>query len=255
MYNTTFLGLALLLITCSIAAGADNDQHYGSGSRIASQVVVQDRAGNPHGLTQLLARSSHNLNVIFIFGGGGLGHENTTETGGLWCPDSYADSKILRALVEKYQNRVGFISVAVPPVYHSQRLGYPERVFLDTTEHAVQYQKAKQAFIDSTEAAVANGTLPLAPYYDLDFNFLITQPQSELRRASYPQQAWHGAFRAADETQHYGVPNFWLVDNSGFIVVQPFRGNVYHGDSSNLKLEYALEDVTTAIETLLKARG
>jgi hypothetical protein len=89
------------------------------------------------------------------------------------------------------------------------------------------------------------------PFYDNQFDFLISQEQRGLRSKIHPAQQWHGAFRAENETQHYGVPNLWLVDSTGKIIAEPFRGNVYRPHGGSISINYTLRDVVEVIETQL----
>jgi hypothetical protein len=62
---------------------------------------------------------------------------------------------------------------------------------------------------------------------------------------------WYGAFRAVDEAQFYGVPSFWLVDDSGKVLAAPFRGNVYHPHGADVRINYTYNDVDAALQRAL----
>ena len=250
MRQFTSLAVVLLFMVSFPTCAGQGEAHYKAGSHISEEVTLQDKNGAAHSLKKLISNSGQRLNVVFIFGGGGMGHAKTAESGGLWCPDSFADSQIFRDLVKQYAGELGFYAVAIPPVYHTQKLGFAERVFLDLRDDDANYRAARSAFVDSTEKAFASELIPVAPFYDMDFNFLISDEQIELRQSIYPAQPWHGSFRAKNETQHYGVPNLWLVDDAGKVMVEPFRGNVYGDDESDSSISYTLQDVVTAIEEL-----
>lgn len=256
MKRLTILPLLTVLILGLISTSANAEMegaaiHYDLGSQISEQIRVQDRNGSELSLRQLISRQEQNLNVVFIFGGGGMGHEKTMDTGGLWCPDSFEDMKILRSLHSRYENSLGMVAIAIPPVYHTQKLGFENRVLLDSSKQSAEYQRAKNAFIESTQAAFSNGTIPIQPVYDAEFNLLISAEQQQSRIANQPIEQWHGAFRSANETQSYGVPNLWLVDKQGNVVAKPFRGNVYHADGNDIEINYSLNDVLAKIDELL----
>jgi len=237
----------LLLSASSHAYAQQRYLQYAAGSQIAESVVVENSHGKPESLRQLIADQGKSVYVVFIFGGGGMGYSKADKTGGLWCPDSFEDMHILRSLAGRYKDQVGIVPVAVPPVYHAKMMGFPERVFLDAGLDNDTRTAAKTAFLESTEKSFAGGTIPVQPFYDMDFNFLISAEQIELRNENYPAQNWHGAFRAANETQHYGVPNLWLLDADGKVLHEPFRGNIYHPHGTEIVINYTLQDVIDAI--------
>lgn len=245
-----FSYLAIILFFClaPLAAAAQDEGRYTAGSQISASVTVQDKTGNSHRLAQRILDSGHELNIVYLFGGGGMGHAQTNATGGLWCPDSFEDMHILRSLVNHYHDKLGFFAIAIPPVYHMRQLGFTERSLLDGQRGEDSHQAAREAFIDSTEQAFARGTIPVAPLYDLEFNFLISDKQARLRKYADPPQPWHGAFRAKNENQQYGVPNLWLIDGQGKVLVEPFRGNVYRAHGGDITINYTLTDVIAAIE-------
>lgn len=243
-----FFSLVFAAIFQSIANG---QEHYQLESRISEQVTVADETGRDLSLQKLIANSGAEISVVFIFGGGGMGHKRAEKNGGLWCPDSYEDMHILRSLHNYYKGRVGIIPVAVPPVFHSELLGYEKGLFF-TDRSSSDYQKALMSFVDSTQASFKQGTIPVQPFYDNGFNFLISEEQSRLRNKVSPVEKWHGAFRAENETQYYGVPNLWLVDSTGQIIAEPFRGNVYRPHGGGISINYTLKEVVEVIEAKLQ---
>ena len=256
-FNRTALqGVALLLAGVVDAAQADassdknNNFHYRKGSIISEQVVILDAQGLPHHLRDLLRVPGKKLNILFVFGGGAMG--SSRSTGGIWCPDSFEDLHIYRTLLDNYGDRVGFIAVACPPVFHSKSMGFVDRVFLDYPPEAVNFKAALAAFISSTLTAVETGIIPHQPYFDPRFRMLMSPQEQESLPVAYGSiPSWQGAFRAADETQSYGVPNFWMLGAQGEVLVEPFRGNVYHPHGGTLKINYSLSDIRSAIELAL----
>jgi hypothetical protein len=245
-----YLIIALVFVS-SFQSVASSHSHYKLGSQISDQVTVTDQMGSELSLQKIISTSGTELSVVFIFGGGGMGHVVTEKNGGLWCPDSYEDINIIRSLHNRYEGKVGIILIALPPVFHSEALGYERGLFFKDRA-SPDYEKAVLAFIDSTQTAFEQGTIPIQPFYDSGFNLLVSQEVSLLRENTVPIETWHGAFRAKNEMQHYGVPSLWLVDSTGKIVAEPFRGNVYRPHSGATNIIYTLQDVVGAIEANLQ---
>jgi hypothetical protein len=245
--------LPLLFVLCASASIQAEPLHYAQGSVIAPEAVVSDSAGSVVSLRTLLAQQDSKVNVLFVFGGGDLGFGMP---GHLWCPDSFEDTSILRTLVGKYAGKgVDFVAVASAPVYHSQVMKAPARVFLDEPADSDAFLAASKAFIESTQAARTDGILPLDPYFDLRFALMLNRSENQLPGAGYGELAdWHGAFRAAHETQFYGVPGFWLVSDAGEILAEPFRGNVYHPHGAEVNINYTFSDIDAALSALLDAQ-
>ncbi|MFT6044552.1 MAG: hypothetical protein ACI9WC_000249 [Arenicella sp.] len=236
--------LLLLAIFQSLANGQD---HYQIDSTISEQVTVSDEIGTELSLQKLIAASGAKLSVVFIFGGGAMGHQRADKSGGLWCPDWFEDMYILRSLHNHYKGKVSIIPVAVPPVYHSELLGYEKGLFF-TDKTTSEYQQALTSFVDSTQSSFQHAIIPVQPFYDNDFNFLMSQQQIGLRGKLSPTKSWHGAFRAKNEKQHYGVPNLWIVDATGKVIAEPFRGNVYGRHGEGITINHTLKEVVAVIE-------
>jgi hypothetical protein len=237
----------VLLNAVAMAAPAT---HFSEGSVIPAAVTVGDAHGERVSLLDLFAGQPGDVNVLFIFGGGDLG---SGMPGHLWCQDSFEDTHILRTLYGKYQGKgVGFVAVAAAPVYHSKVLGAKDRVFVDAADDSVDFRAARQAFVDSTLAARKVGILPIAPYFDVRFALMLN-PSVNLKPGTGhgAVEDWHGAFRAADETQFYGVPSYWLIDDRGKVLTAPFRGNVYHPHGGEVSVRYTFADVDRALQSAL----
>lgn len=241
-----FLAFALCLVCSTLSA---KGIHYSADSVIDEAVTVYDQSGKPHQLRSLIRAQAKPLNVIFIFGGGGMGHERALNTGGLWCPDSFEDLHILRSLKAAHGDELGIFPIAIPPAHHTALLGLKEGVFLNPDTKSSTYLAAVNAFIDSTQGAIQAGTIPAQTLYDLRYNLLPSDKDLALRDNG---QAWHGAFRAANESQTYGVPSVWIVAADGRILGEPFRGNVYHPHGSTIRINYTLSDVVDALQSQSK---
>ncbi len=244
-----------ILVALALAAtpAAAQSNPYTDGSVISADAFVTDSNGSQVGLQALLAEHPDELTVLFIFGGGDLG---SGQPGDLWCPDSFEDTSILRTLVGKYAGQgVNFVAVASAPVYHSQALGFPARIFLDAADDSEDFAKARDAFVQSTLAAHASGILPVEPYFDLRLRLMLNRREGMLPGAGFGElQDWHGAFRAEGETQFYGVPSFWILAADGTVLAEPFRGNVYHPHGGEVQIHYTFPDIDARLQELLAAR-
>ena len=242
------VGTLALLATWAPAGAAA----FGPENPISGETTVADADGSPRKLLDLFRAQPGNVNLLFLFGGGDMGKQLP---GRLWCPDSFEDTHILRTLHGKYRDKgVGFVAVAMAPVYHSRVLGAPDRVFLDAADDSEAFKSARQAFVDSTLAAQQSGILPFTPQFDFRFALMLAgsgKPQPGPGWGA--RKAWHGAFRAEGETQFYGVPQFWLVDDEGRVLAPPFRGNVYHPHGGEIHVAYTLRDVDAVLNDLLSS--
>lgn len=244
------------LSSISEASEAEQEQetepyHYNKGDLISTDIFVSDKNRSNVSLASLLGKPEETaLNVLFIFGGGDLG---SGETGHLWCQDSFEDTHILRTLVSKYENyEVNFIAIAAAPVYHSKTLGFPDGVFLNESSDSRAFKRAESAFIESTMAAFDEGILPIEPYFDTRFRLMLNRSPQMLPSAKLGEIApWEGAFRAIDETAFYGVPSFWVLSNSGEVLAEPMRGNVYHPHEGEVNINYSFSDMDKLLQSLL----
>ena len=245
-----FVTLLLLLVSLGPSSfAADFDAEYAQGDTISPAIFVEDSDGSQVQLASLLEAES-GVNVLFIFGGGDLG---AGLPGHLWCPDSFEDTHILRTLYGKYVPMgVNFIAVGVAPVYHSQMLGQKAGVFLTDANGSPDFVQASKAFADSTQAAFESGILPVEPFLDTRFRLMFNRSPDLAPREAYGEVfSWQGVFRNPQETQFYGVPGFWILDNDGRVLVAPFRGNIYHPHGADVTISYTFEDIGTTLEALL----
>jgi len=249
MRSATWLLALMCMLACG-AAAAEGPVPLAQGSVIPRDVYVSDPQGGSVSLRSLFESQPGGINVVFIFGGGDMG---ANMPGRLWCQDSFEDTHILRTLVGKYQGKpVGFVAIASAPVYHSAALGAKNRVFLDAAEDSGDFREARAAFIASTQASKDAGILPIQPYFDLRLRLMLNTGGKVQPGPGYgAKQPWFGAFRAADETQFYGVPSFWLVADDGTVLAAPFRGNVYHPHGAELHINYTFADVDAQLAKLL----
>lgn len=250
MHSRSLRRVLLPVALLAASATAAQVQHLARGSVVPHEVFVDERQGGQVSLRDLLKAQPGTVNVVFVFGGGDMGSQMP---GHLWCEDSFEDSHILRTLVGKYKGKpVGFVAIASAPVYHSGALGAQNRVFLDAAEDSEDFRQAREKFIASTQAAMDAGILPIQPHYDLRLRLMLNTTGRMQPGAGYGErQPWFGAFRAAQETQFYGVPSYWLIADDGTVLAAPFRGNVYHPHGGEVRINYTFADVDAALGRLL----
>lgn len=242
--------LFFLVLIANYSTAAEYDAAIGAGDSVDSGVFVTDQHGSQVHLQSLFQESVSGVNVLFIFGGGDMGNEMP---GHLWCQDSFEDTHILRTLYSKYQNQgVNFIAVAAAPVYYTEMLNHSAGVFFNQEPASPEFQEAENNFVSSTLASMESGILPLQPYFDLGYRLMFNRMEELLPASEYGEVfSWQGVFRAPDESQFYGVPSFWLVDNQGKVIHAPFRGNIYHPHGADVSIKYTFSDIDTALKALL----
>lgn len=245
--------LQLCFLIASLSAlthAAEFDAQYTNGDVIDPGIFVTDTTGSQVNLASLISKSDSGLSVLFIFGGGDMG---MGMPGHLWCPDSFEDTHILRTLHGKYASQgVNFIAVAAAPVYHTQMLGHEAGVFFTQAPVSEGFNKAQQAFAQSTRASFESGILPVEPYLDTGFRLMFNRTPELMPGENYGEVfSWQGVFRDPGETQFYGVPSFWIVDSEGKILAEPFRGNIYHPHGAEVSIKYTFSDIDQVLQTLL----
>lgn len=243
-------GLALALQSQAGFTGRqaldESAKSYRMGSKISAEAFVVDQTQTRHTLLSIIkANANAKLNVLFIFGGGAMDRKD--KLGGIWCPDSFEDLQILRFIDTKYeQESVQIIPVACAPVYSTQYYGFAERVLLDEPDDSDIFQEVAKKFIASTQEAFIAGYIPVQPYFDLRHRLLMNHDEEYKPGQGYGKVFdWQGCFRAAHETQKYGVPSIWLLDSDGVVLAGPFHGNQYQSEPYQIK--YTILDIDRAI--------
>lgn len=222
------------------------DKPYKPGQRINPEAFVRDKKLQKHKFIDICKMMESKVIVLYIYGGGV--REHPSRLAGIWCPDSYEDSHIIRYLHVKYKpSEVRLLLVACPPVYSSQYYGYPARVFLDEPDDSPIFKENVQAFINSTEKIIEEGYIPTSTYYDIRFRLLFNRKEKYLPGEGYgPIYSWQGTFRTAHESQTYGTPTIWLLNRDGLILNEPFSGNLYHSEPYTIR--YTIKDVDEAVQ-------
>ena len=245
------LGLLISLLMLPLGQVAGESPHALTvGDTIDNRTYITDLNGDPHSLNSLLGKDHAKINLIYFVGGGDMGSE---KLGRLWCPDSAQDSYIIRSLYRKYAgNGLSFIIIAVTPGYHPQgTFKVSARALMNESRDSVAYKSAEQAFVASTRAAYEAGTFPVEPYLDINNRFMLNPDPSLAPGENYgPGYSWQGAFRDPAETQRYGVPSLWLLNNQGQVIAPPLSGNRYFHDG-DFSINYTLTDVGALIDAKL----
>ena len=242
--------LSLPLVSCSRSNPQTTNQGtYQVGEQISPETFVLDSQLIQHSILELCSRSKAKVVVLNFFGGGAMGHEK--RVGGLWCPDSFEDMHIFRYLDFKYsKGDVSILPVACAPVYSSHLYGQEKGVYMNESDNSSKYKEAVDAFVESTEAAVANKYLPVRTYYDIRLRNLFNRRDDLQPGKGYgPVADWQGRFRASADSQKYGTPTIWLLDENGTVLADPFFGNLYHEQPFEIK--YTVIDVDRVIQELL----
>lgn len=236
-------------VSFALTEGGVETSSYEVGEPISREVFVFDNQSKRYTVFELCQNSGAAVVMLYLYGGGAM--ENFNRVGGLWCPDSFDDTHVMRFIDYKYlDSEVAIVPVSCPPVYSSQYYGLEEGVFMNEPEDSEAYQKAVEKFIDSTEQAVYNKFVPVPTYYDFRFRLLFNREANLKPGESYGAiHDWQGKFRAPGETQRYGTPTIWLLDANGIVLAEPFHGNVYHSDP--FQLNYCATDVDKTIQKFL----
>jgi hypothetical protein len=164
--------------------------------------------------------------VLVIFGGAYL--TTTDKHGGIWCEDSLDEFANLKAANNKWKDSgIQFIAVACPPVY-SDKYGYEPNVFLDEAEDSPKYRRAREQFVEKTEALRKDRTIPFERvYYDPRFRLLWNKREHAETPAYGKVDAWQGKFKWHKDEQRYGTPCIWFLDEKGKVLREPLYGNNY----------------------------
>lgn len=225
------------------------EKGYRVGDKIDPQTVVLDSKESEVRILDLIPPSSK-IAILIIFGGALLEKPAEPFRGKLWCRDSFDDLGLQRALVHHFKNQpVQFIPVAVPPVYDSDRYGYPDNVFLGESDASPLFRQSVADFIEATEALRENSLLPFeSTYYDPRFH-LAHNEQVQEDGADVEVPVWHGRMKWQFDPRLYGTPVIWVLGQDGTILTKPFFGNDY--DSDPPQIEYEFHEVRQSIERLL----
>lgn len=221
------------------AAGAS----YEPGERVDAETFVLDARLQPARLATLLG---DRLTALWIFGGAGGGTPPS-----IWCDDSAGELALHGSLRARFGRRgLGYLPVAVPPVYREARFGFDAGAFLARPDDSPEHRAAVAAFVDATEQLRRSGTIPFdIVYFDPRFRLLDNPAMGPHAPGYGTVHPWQGRFKWKHDDQAHGTPTLWLLSGDGTVLREPFWGNVHHGPGRRLR--YSEADVAEAIEEIL----
>lgn len=226
-------------------------ESYRPGETIDKNIDVLDRDMHRHRLGELI-REDTQVVVLLIIGGATLETEDgAPRRGDIWCPDTFDDFGVQRALVHQFKDKpVQFIPIAVPPVYNAEYFGYKD-VFLTRPDGDPELAEQTRRFIDATEKERSIGVIPFDDvFYDPKFRTAQNKDERELGSEFGTIYEWQGKLKWHMDPRTYGTPTIWLLDGQGHVLCDPFFGNDYDGDPPQVAYGYA--DVRKEIERNLK---
>jgi hypothetical protein len=255
--RSTFWMLGLLLVLAgAIIAGtsfsaAQNVKCYLPGDSIDPDIFILDVEQNSVRLRDII-KSESRLVVVVIIGGAYLAASD--KHGGIWCEDTLDEFPNLKAARNAWKDKgVQFIAIACPPVY-SARYGYEKNVFLDQPEESTKFKTAVRQFINKTDSLRKDGTIPFDTlYYDPRLRLLWNESQYKTTPAYGNVYSWQGKFKWHEDTQTYGTPSIWFLDERGKILRKPLYGNSY--GSMPPTIRYTYWELDAAIGELLSAQA
>ena len=170
--------------------------------------------------------------------------------GGIWCPDSFDDLPLQRALIRHFEkSAVQFVPVAAPPAYSSV-YGFTEDIFTSRADNDPEFISQVKTFIELTEKTRTTDVLPFDEvYYDPKFR-LAYDPKRKMGKDYGPIFDWQGKFRWHGDPRKYTTPSIWLLDGDLKLLREPFVGNNYNDDPPQIL--YGFRDVMESIEALLR---
>lgn len=223
---------------------------YRVGDQVDSLTWVYTKELQPVRLKDVV-RGESQVVVLILFGGGAPSAPSYHPLrGGIWCPDSFDEFPLQRALRRHFtQKPVQFVPVAVPPAY-SDIYGFEKDVFLTHTDDDPLFQSEARRFIELTEKTKETDVLPFQEvYYDPKFR-LAEDLKRRPKDGSYGKvYNWQGKFRWHQDPRKYGTPSIWILSGDLKVLREPFVGNNYNDDPP--RLNYDFMAVRDAIEGFL----
>ena len=222
---------------------------YGIGDQVDPDVFFLDSDLNRVTLGSQVNEFTKIIYLTIL--GGAYAVKPADKRGGLWCVDTVDDIPVHRALLYAYaEEGVTFVAVVAPPVYGSERYGYPDAVFLHEPADSAAYKKAVHDFVSKTEAMKEDGSLPFDPiFYDPRFRLLDNPNEGGHVEAYGEVYPWQGKFKWHEDHQRYGTPVTWLLSRDLKVLGKPFYGNVY--EETPLHINYTVRDVAKALDEAL----
>jgi hypothetical protein len=251
--TTTAVGLASgssILLPKRTGAVPSRQECYRPGDKVDPEITFLDKDLNR---VTLGSQVNEFTKVVYLLiFGGAYAVKPADKRGGLWCVDTVDDIPIHRTIYFNYADKgVTFVPVAAPPVYGSERYGYPEGVFLTEPEDSPTYKKAVEEFVSKTEVLKEDGSIPFDPvFYDPRFRLLDNPNEPEHVPAYGRVYPWQGRLKWHEDPQTYGTPTTWILDRNLTVLTQPFYGNNY--EAVPLHIRYTVRDIVEALDRILE---
>lgn len=222
---------------------------YRVGDRVIPETTVYTQDLEARTLGELVETDTQVV-VLILFGGSAPtapGYHPLR--GGIWCPDTFDEFPIYRALLRYFRDDpVQFIPVAVPPAY-SNIYGFEKDVFISRADDDPVYRQQVEKFIELTEETRETDILPFAQvFYDPRYR-LAYDPKREMGPDYGPIYDWQGKFRWYRDPRKYTTPSLWILGSDLKLLREPFVGNNYNTDPPQIRYEYS--DLKETIESLL----
>ncbi len=249
----TIAGLALVIAFSHLIAQpklkSRQVSSYQVGDLVIPETRVLDKDRNPHTLSEIVNADQKVVVLAIIGGAAPKAPDNHPLRGGLWCPDTFDDLPLQRALVRHFKDEpVQFVAVAVPPAY-SDVYGFEKDVFLNRADSDPVYIEQVSTFIELTERTKSTDVMPYDEiYYDPRFR-LAQDKKRELGPGYGEVYSWQGKFRWHLDPRKYGTPTLWILDANLKVLREPFVGNNYNDDPPQIL--YGFHAVKAAIQTAL----
>lgn len=255
-HGNRVLPIALaVFLGCSVAACAQPrlkssaPHSYQVGEQVMPETTVFTKDLEPRTLQQILEPGTQVV-VLILFGGGApTAPDYHPLRAGIWCPDSFDELPIYRALMRYFKDApVQFIPVAVPPAY-SDIFGFKKDVFISKADDDPEFLEQVKTFIRLTEQTRETNVLPFKQLY-YDPKFRLAYDSSRKMGENYgPIFDWQGKFRWDRDPRKYTTPSVWLLDSHLRLLREPFFGNDYNDDPPQVL--YGFSDLKESIEGFL----
>ena len=245
---------AILTVMASTACAqprmkSSTSRSYQVGDQVIGNTTVFTRDLEKRTLSEIVEPESKVLVLILFGAGAARAPDYHPLRGGIWCPDSFDDLPLQRALMRHFEKSpVQFVAVATPPAY-SDIFGFTKDVFISRSDDDPEFISQVKAFIELTEKTRETDVLPFDEvYYDPKFR-LAYDPKRRMGKDYGPIFDWQGKFRWHNDPRKYTTPSIWLLDGDLKLLREPFVGNNYNDDPPQIL--YGFRDVMESIEALL----
>ncbi|MFQ5741233.1 MAG: hypothetical protein ACE5JX_19720 [Acidobacteriota bacterium] len=223
---------------------------YLVGDTVDGNTLVLTKDLEPRKLSEIVQSDARVVVLVILGGAAPTAPDYHPLRGGLWCPDSFDDLPLQRALMRHFKDApVQFVAVATTPAY-SDVYGFAKDVFLTRPDDDPLLVSQVRTFIELTEKTKKTDVLPYREiYYDPKFR-LAQDKKRELGPNYGTVYPWQGKLRWHLDPRKYGTPTLWILDGHLKVLREPFTGNNYNDDPP--QIQYGFQDVKDAIQRFLE---